>query len=183
MQSTTNAGLRRYKEPLTPLAGPYGHPYHPLAVTLPIGAFVSSVVFDVMARNSREPQGYARGAADLIKTGIFSAAGAAMFGMLDYLKIPTKTSSAVGLTATAHMTLNATILLLFAIDLNMREKRLHSEEMMREAPVGNVELGLSLLACTLLAASGWLGGKLSYRFGVRVADEQTQTEALKPAMG
>jgi uncharacterized membrane protein len=27
-----------------------------------------------------------------------------------------------------------------------------------------------------LAAAGWLGGQLAYRYGVRVADEDTQAE-------
>jgi hypothetical protein len=31
-----------------------------------------------------------------------------------------------------------------------------------------------------IAVSGWLGGKLAYRYGVRVADEQTQSEGFVP---
>jgi uncharacterized membrane protein len=34
-----------------------------------------------------------------------------------------------------------------------------------------------VVAIALLAVSGWLGGELSYRYGVRVADETTQAEA------
>jgi uncharacterized membrane protein len=30
------------------------------------------------------------------------------------------------------------------------------------------------VALAALAVSGWLGGKLAYRYGVRVADEATQ---------
>ena len=30
------------------LAGPEGHPFHPLLVPLPIGAFVSSLIFDIL---------------------------------------------------------------------------------------------------------------------------------------
>lgn len=33
---------------------------------------------------------------------------------------------------------------------------------------------LSLIAVALLGASGWLGGKLAYHYGVRVAEEQDQ---------
>jgi uncharacterized membrane protein len=32
------------------LAGPEGHPFHPLLVPLPIGAFVSSLIFDILTR-------------------------------------------------------------------------------------------------------------------------------------
>lgn len=38
------------KRPAVKVAGPYGHPFHPVLVTLPIGAFVSSFLFDVAAR-------------------------------------------------------------------------------------------------------------------------------------
>jgi uncharacterized membrane protein len=36
---------------------------------------------------------------------------------------------------------------------------------------------LSLLAYLLVGASGFLGGELAYRYGVRVADESTQIKA------
>ncbi len=38
------------KRPVTVLAGPYGHPFHPILVTVPIGAWVASLVFDVASR-------------------------------------------------------------------------------------------------------------------------------------
>ncbi|WP_272952555.1 DUF2231 domain-containing protein [Kribbella amoyensis] len=37
---------------------------------------------------------------------------------------------------------------------------------------------LSLIALAILGISGWLGGKLAYRYGVRVADEQAQREGF-----
>jgi hypothetical protein len=38
----------RAKEPVSAaLAGPYGHPFHPMLVTVPIGAWICSVIFDV----------------------------------------------------------------------------------------------------------------------------------------
>jgi uncharacterized membrane protein len=37
------------KRPRTALAEPYGHPFHPALVTLPIGAWTASVLFDVIA--------------------------------------------------------------------------------------------------------------------------------------
>ncbi len=38
---------------------------------------------------------------------------------------------------------------------------------------------LSIVALALLAVSGWLGGTLSYRYGVRVADDADQAEAFR----
>jgi uncharacterized membrane protein len=39
--------MRRAKEPVTVLGGPYGHPFHLILVSVPIGAWVASVVFDI----------------------------------------------------------------------------------------------------------------------------------------
>jgi uncharacterized membrane protein len=41
-------------------------------------------------------------------------------------------------------------------------------------PVGAGPLALSVVAVALLGLSGFLGGKLAFRYGVRVADERTQ---------
>ena len=43
----------------------------------------------------------------------------------------------------------------------------------------------SVLWATLLAlgVSGWLGGKLAYHYGVRVADESVQAEGFETSSG
>jgi uncharacterized membrane protein len=49
---------------------------------------------------------------------------------------------------------------------------------------GDVPAARFLLAAgglVLVGASGWLGGKLAYRYGVRVADEATQAEGYRQA--
>ena len=48
------------------LAGPYGHPLHPLLVTVPIGAWVASLVFDVASHLVADPGFLARGSLWLI---------------------------------------------------------------------------------------------------------------------
>jgi uncharacterized membrane protein len=40
-------------------------------------------------------------------------------------------------------------------------------------------IALSAVALGVLAVSGWLGGKLAYRYGVRVADEATQAQGYE----
>jgi uncharacterized membrane protein len=177
MDQPAATGLREIKEPSTPLAGPYGHPFHPIAVTVPIGAWVASLLFDLVSLRSEEPRVFARGSAELMKTGIAGAAGAAFLGFLDYLKIPKKTPA--GVTATTHLALNVTTTALYLLGLAQRQKRLNTEAT-RDEPVSGGDIGLSLLAMALLGASGWLGGMLSYHFGVRVADERTQAEGLHP---
>jgi uncharacterized membrane protein len=170
------ADLERIKEPATPIAGPYGHPFHPIAVTVPIGAWTSSLAFDLASHRSDEPRVFARGSAELVKVGIAGAGLAAFLGFLDYLKIPKR--SVAGATATAHLALNVTTLGLYLANLAQRESRLRDPSTRDDAVAGGA-IGQSLLALALLGASGWLGGMLSYTFGVRVARERTQAEGLE----
>ena len=172
----TSAGLQRIKEPSSPAAGPYGHPFHPIAVTIPIGTWVASLLFDVASLRSDEPRVFARASAELVKTGLAGGAAAAFLGFLDYMKIPKK--SAAGVTATTHLALNVTCMALYVMNLAQRERRLHAAGT-RDAAVAANDIGLSLLSLSLLGASGWLGGMLAYRYGVRVADERTQSEGLR----
>jgi uncharacterized membrane protein len=79
------------------------------------------------------------------------------------------------------MALNVTCMALYAVNLAQRERRLHAAATRDDAVPGN-EIGLSLLALGLLGASGWLGGMLSYHFGVRVSDERAQVEGLRPVI-
>ncbi|WP_344238660.1 DUF2231 domain-containing protein [Kribbella hippodromi] len=162
--------LGRGKEPRTVLAGPYGHPFHPIMVTVPIGAWVASVVFDIVALgNDSAARTFAEGAYWLIGIGIVGAVLAAVFGLVDLLGIPRKTVAfRTGLT---HMILKLTVVVLFAINFGVRAG--HGYE---SASVAGFVL--SLIGLAILGVSGWLGGKLAYRYGVRVADERTQGQGF-----
>ncbi|BDE06578.1 hypothetical protein WPS_18540 [Vulcanimicrobium alpinum] len=97
--------MREIKEPSTPLAGIYGHPTHPIAVKLPIGAFVANLLFD-SPRRSQKPRVFARGSAAVAKTGLVGGAAAAFFGYLDSTKIPAGTPA--GNTARRRRTSRST---------------------------------------------------------------------------
>ncbi|HEX6195260.1 MAG TPA: DUF2231 domain-containing protein [Jiangellaceae bacterium] len=155
------------KRPVTVLAGPYGHPFHPILVTVPIGAWVSAFVFDIVSRLSDDPAAFTRGAYWLIGIGVIGALGAAMFGFLDLLAIPTGTRAFK--TALVHMTINLAVVVLFAVAFVLRGDRIDGGD---GTPVWLIALSGACLA--LLGISGWLGGRLTYRFGVRVVDEATQ---------
>jgi len=47
---TRNDLQQQAKHPVTVLAGPYGHPFRPIPVTVPIGARTASLVFDIASR-------------------------------------------------------------------------------------------------------------------------------------
>ncbi len=48
-------------------------------------------------------------------------------------------------------------------------------------PVGPGMLTLSAVSVAVLAVSGFLGGRLAYRYGFRVADETAQAEGYRTA--
>jgi uncharacterized membrane protein len=158
------------KRPAFGAAGPYGHPFHPLLVTLPIGAWVSSLIFDIVARAGNDETVFSRGAYWLIGIGIIGAAVAAVFGLMDLLTIPQGTMAKR--TALTHMTLNVVVLVLFIVSYLLR--RSDGGETAETTP-----FILSIIALVLLAVSGWLGGRMAYRYGVRVADERTQAQAYR----
>jgi uncharacterized membrane protein len=162
--------LHRAKQPKTVLAGPYGHPFHPILVAIPIGAWIASVVFDIVALASDDKEAaFAEGAYWLIGIGIIGAVLAALFGLMDLLVIPRGTKAfRTGLT---HMTLNLTVVVLFVVGFAVRAAQ-------GAEKASTVGLILSLVALALLSVSGMLGGKLAYRYGVRVATEETQSEGF-----
>lgn len=159
---------REAKDPVSPVAGPYGHPFHPILVTVPIGAWISALVFDIASRvTSSGNQSLVEGAYWLILIGIIGAAVAAIFGLMDLLTIPRRTRAfASGLT---HMALNVVVLALFIANFIWRHGDYDTSAKVR---VG--QLVLSAVGIAILAVSGWIGGMLTYHFGVRVADEATQ---------
>jgi uncharacterized membrane protein len=170
-EMSENTPQQRAKRPRTALAGPYGHPFHPILVTIPIGAWVASVVFDVIGLVSEDPEPYIRGAWILIVIGLVGAVLAAVWGFLDYLQLGR--STAARRTATIHMALNLGVTVLFVINLLVR---LSAEDDDQVSIIGFV---LSIVGLAALGVSGWLGGKLAYRYGVRVADERTQMEGFR----
>jgi uncharacterized membrane protein len=163
------SSLKAPKRPLTRIAGPYAHPFHPILVTVPIGAWVASMGFDLACRLSDEPEVFAKGAYWLMALGLVGAAAAAFFGVLDLLTIPRGTKAFR--TGVTHLLLNSTAVILYAVNLAIRYGRLDKAG---AVPVALV--ALSAVALVLLAVSGWLGGKLTYHYGVRVAEEVDQAE-------
>ncbi|WP_049567361.1 DUF2231 domain-containing protein [Nonomuraea sp. SBT364] len=155
--------LLRAKRPSTPLAGPYGHPLHPMLVTVPIGAWVASLVFDLASLVVGDAGFLAKGALWLIAIGVIGAVAAAAFGFLDFLGI--EPGTAAFRTAVAHLGLNLAVTALFGAAWAWRAPG---------GPVGAGQLALSAAGLAVLAVSGALGGRLAYRYGVRVADEATQ---------
>lgn len=162
--------LDRAKRPRSIIAGPYGHPFHPILVTIPIGTWVASIVFDIIGFFAEDPTPYVVGARVLILIGILGALAAAAVGFLDYSQLARGTAARK--TATVHMALNLGVTALFIVNLLVRWSADDDE-------VSVVGFVLSIVAIAALGVSGWLGGKLAYHYGVRVADERTQAEGFQ----
>jgi uncharacterized membrane protein len=171
MDSSGNA-----KHPVTVLAGPYGHPFHPVLVTVPIGAWTGSLIFDIASRFADRPGFLTEGSEWLIGIGILGALAAAVFGFLDLLAIPNGTRAFR--TGLIHMSLNLGVVVAYAINFLWRHGSYTDQEQ-----VGTGQLILSAVSLAVLGLSGSLGGKLSYRYGVRVADERTQAEGFLGSAG
>ncbi|MEU1879925.1 DUF2231 domain-containing protein [Streptosporangium sp. NPDC020072] len=162
------------KQPVSAaLAGPYGHPFHPMLVTIPIGAWAAGLAFDIASQFVADPRFLSQGAMWLIAIGVVGALGAAMAGFLDLFAIPTATRAFR--LALIHMTLNLLATVAYLGNFLWR----YSEAVTGGVPAG--PLALNAASFLALAVAGWLGGRLSYRYGVRVADEATQAEGFAPA--
>lgn len=165
--------LHQAKRPVSPmLAGPYGHPLHPALVAVPIGAWVASLLFDLGSQIVAEPGFLARGSLWLIGIGVLAAAAAALVGFLDLLGLAA--GSRVHRIALVHMAVNLTVTAGYIAAFLWRR----SADL--DAPVGWGQLALSVLCLAGLAVGGFLGGELSFRYGVRVADEADQAAAHAP---
>ena len=131
------------------------HPIHPMLVPIPIGVWIFAFlcdlafVFGVGASHWFTISFYA------MVVGLIGALVAAIPGTIDMLSL----RGAPKKIALVHMALNLTVVALFAINLLLR---------INGAEVAGLPLALSVIAITLLAASGWLGGQMVYvhRVGV-----------------
>jgi uncharacterized membrane protein len=159
--------LQRAKQPVSAvLAGPYGHPVHPILVTVPIGAWVASLVFDLASHLVTDPGFLARGSLWLIGLGVVAALAAALVGFLDLLAIPVGTPVfRIGLV---HAGLNLTATAGYLGGFLWRRSGDLSTS------VGWGPLALSAACLATLTVAGYWGGTLAFRYGVRVAEEATQ---------
>jgi len=163
-------GLRHAKRPVNAvLAGPYGHPFHPMLVTVPIGAWLISLGFDLASHISSEPGFLAKSSEWLIAIGVVGAILAGSVGFLDLAAIPAGTRAFR--TACTHMFINVTLIIAYGVNFGLRYRTYG-----QGSPVSEKMILFSVVCVLALAVSGYLGGKLTYRYGVRVAAEASQAD-------
>ena len=129
-----------------------GHPAHPVAVTVPVGAWVLSSWYDLKgARTGRPQDDYAADGA--LRVGIAGAVLAGVTGIAQFLNTRDQTRRETAV----HAALNNGALTLYLLSLGLR--RTGRRRLTRT---------VSATALGIVAASGYLGGDLSYRHGVGI---------------
>ncbi len=139
-----------------------GHPIHPMLIPFPIAFFVGALISDIISRWG-DPIFWPRMSVVLIGLGLIGAAAAALFGYIDYFTAPM--SAEAKRTATTHMILNLSTIVVFAIALYLRWINATSV-------AGYV---FTVLGVIVLGASGYLGGHLSYHYAVGVDGDAMRT--------
>jgi uncharacterized membrane protein len=124
---------------------PLGHPLHPALVAVPIGAWASATLFDLLGDDA--------GARRLTAIGCMAALPAALAGGTDWLSTDGE-QRRVGLV---HAMFNDAALTCYALSWRARRRGARHRGLV-----------LSLAGGGLLGAGGWLGGHLAYSLGVGV---------------
>jgi uncharacterized membrane protein len=137
-----------------------GHPLHPILITLPIGLFVATLLFDIIFWRTMN-EAYATSALWLLGFGLIAAAAAALAGLTDFLG----DSRIRGLGDAWHHAIGNVIMVVVQL-FNFYWRYRHG-------PSGVVPVGLllSLIAVCILIYTGWKGGELVFRHRVAVYDE------------
>ena len=136
-----------------------GHPIHQMLIVFPLGLLATSLFFDVIAFAADVP-GLFQASYYVIAAGIIAGLTAAVFGLIDFLAIPSGTrAKRVG---TLHGIGNVIIVVLFAASWFLRRGHI--------ADPGILAVVLSASGAALGCVTGWLGGELVDRLGVGVAE-------------
>ena len=88
----------------------FGHPIHQMLIVFPLGLLAMAVIFDIIRLIAGTPLGVP--AYYMIAAGVISGLVAAVFGLIDWLGVPSRTrAKSVGLW---HALGNVVVLILFA---------------------------------------------------------------------
>lgn len=138
-----------------------GHPVHPVLVVYPLGLLSTAVIFDILYLLTDNAD-LATFAFWAILAGVIGGLAAALFGLWDWLAIPSATrAKRLGLI---HGGGNVVVTTLFALSWILR---LDDAAYLPERPL---PLILGLIGAALALFTAWLGGELVYRLRVGVDD-------------
>ncbi len=134
-----------------------GHSIHQMLIVFPLGLLATSLVFDIVHLATHNGL-WAEIAYWMIAAGIIGGLAAAVFGLIDWLAIPSNTrAKAIGLW---HGVGNVVVVVLFIVGWFLRRPN--------PAEAGTGPFVLSIIGVGLALVTGWLGGELVDRLGVGV---------------
>jgi uncharacterized membrane protein len=149
----------------------FGHPIHQMLIVFPLGLLSTAVIFDLIHLATHEPT-WSLVSYWMIGAGIIGGLCAALFGVVDWLKIPSGTRAyRIGIW---HGLGNVCVVVFFAISWWLRRGD-------PSTPSGLAILFL-LVGGALSLVTGWLGGELVDRLGVGV-DEGAHLDAPSSLSG
>lgn len=135
----------------------FGHPIHQMLIVFPLGLLAMAVIFDILSAILNEPR-WTGMAFYMIGAGIVTGLIAAVFGLIDFLAIPSGTrAKRIG---ALHGVGNLFVVLLFAGSWFLRWPG-------PENPSALAYL-FSYAGAALSLITAWLGGELVDRLGVGV---------------
>ena len=138
----------------------FGHSIHQILIVFPLGLLATALFFDLIALAMDRHQGLFVASFYMIAAGIIGGLLAAVFGLIDFLKIPATTrAKRVG---RLHGVGNVVVVVLFAASWWLR----------RGAPADPPTIAIVLAAAGagLATITAWLGGELVSRLGIGVDD-------------
>ncbi len=136
----------------------FGHPVHQMLIVLPLGLLVMAVLFDLIDTVSGGNTWTATSFWNIV-AGVATGLIAAVFGLVDWLSIPSRTrAKRVG---TLHGLGNVVVVLLFGVAAALRW------DTAGHAPP-TTAMVLELCGLAVGSVTGWLGGELVDRLGVGV---------------
>ncbi|MFJ3384423.1 MULTISPECIES: DUF2231 domain-containing protein [unclassified Curtobacterium] len=129
---------------------PFGHPIHPLMVQVPLGAWISAAVLDLVGG-----KGNAKAAKTLVGVGLVSSGSASVAGYVDWSELDREQLR----TGWVHQAVNWVGISLYGLSWLQRKRGNHG--------AGKL---LGFAGLTVVSVGGYLGGHLAYRQRAGVSD-------------
>ena len=138
------------------------HPLHPIIVHVPMAMWPGALIFDLLSQWQIGGNAMVRLSFYAIVFGLVASLLAVPTGVLDWSGIKReKPAWKIGLY---HMTLNLVVALLFAVNFGLRLQTYR-----QASKVDSTPFLLSIIGTALLITSAYLGGMMTYQYGISVA--------------
>jgi uncharacterized membrane protein len=138
----------------------FGHPIHQMLIVFPLGLLATALILDIIYLITDSGK-WAQAAFYDMGIGILGGLLAALFGLIDFLAIPSGTrAKSIG---TRHGLGNLVVVVLFAVNWLLRKGN-------PQEP-GTFPIVLSFVAIAIALMTAWLGGELVDRLRVGVDDD------------